>query len=142
MVVPQQHSTHAPDHAQRRDREPFGDVGKNGPGEPAPPGTRRPLGQTPALSNPSWLVLLLSLHYTATCHLLSTSSLLVFAAYARLLVFARLSPPQSPSLCSQAHTFSHKLSKEFFNRLRRFLRQLIRNAVTQLSSQNLVPRQC
>src|SRR6266567_7153926 len=113
MVVPQQHSTHAPDHAQRRDREPFGDVGKNGPGEPAPPGTRRPLGQTPALSNPSWLVLLLSLHYTATCHLLSTSSLLFFAAYARLLVFARLSP-------SRAHRCAVKLIHSLIRSARSF----------------------
>src|SRR5712692_906171 len=30
-------------------------------------------------------------------------------------------PLQSPSLCSQAHALFYKLSKEFFNRLIRFL---------------------
>src|SRR5260370_28471211 len=34
--------------------------------------------------------------------------------------FCSFVPLQSPSLCSQAHAFFYKLSKEFFNRLGRF----------------------
>src|SRR6266571_9536214 len=116
MVAQQPRKTCALDRKQTRDRESCANTDKSGPGAPAPPGILRPMGQRPALSNPSWLVLLLPLHYTATCHLLSTSSLPFLTVYARSLVFARLSL-QSKSLCSQAHTFFYKLSKEFFNRL-------------------------
>src|SRR2546421_454039 len=73
MVVQLRHSTREPDHAQTRDPGLAAHGDRNDPGEPVPPGTRPPMGQMPALLNPSFSLLLL-LHCTSISPLLSSSA--------------------------------------------------------------------